>query len=149
MTTPTADELTTHGKNGRVYRRVPPIDRLMERLYIPPNWGCWEWTGGRTPEGYGMIWVDGKQNLVHRWAYEHWVGPIPDGLVLDHLCRNPRCVCPAHLEPVTQRVNLMRGYGVCAQNNRKKSCPEGHPFVGRGLNGGRVCGICWPVRKPL
>jgi hypothetical protein len=72
--------------------------------------GCWLWTGGRKPTGYGNFKAHSKSTVnAHRWSYEQHVGPIPDGLVLDHLCRVRHCVNPAHLEPVTTRVNLARG----------------------------------------
>lgn len=93
-----------------------------------PN-GCWEWTGYRCSNNYGY-WKqrDSKIILPHRFAYEQLVGPIPDGLVLDHLCRNPPCVNPEHLEPVTQRVNLLRGIGGSARAARVTHCPSGHPY---------------------
>src|SRR5262245_2571494 len=71
--------------------------------------GCWLWTGGTTSAGYGRFeYGDGKQP-AHRIAYEALVGPIPDGLELDNVCRNPRCVRPDHLEPVTHLENMLRG----------------------------------------
>lgn len=97
---------------------------------------CWEWTAGKTKAGYGKFRVgsqtDGTRRLAeaHRWAYEHSVGPIPEGLELDHLCRNRACVNPAHLEPVTRRVNCLRGEGAVADNARKTHCPKGHAYVG-------------------
>lgn len=79
---------------------------------------CWEWTSGRLARGYGKFRSDGgRAVLAHRWAYEHLVGPIPAGLVLDHLCMNTCCVNPDHLEAVTQAVNVQRA----AQLRRKGS----------------------------
>lgn len=102
---------------------------------------CWLWTGG-TSYGYGLFW-----NVpAHRWAYENLVGPIPPGLHIDHLCRNPPCVNPAHLEPVTVRENTLRGVGTSAQNARKTYCIHGHPFSDentyRPPSGGRYCRTC-------
>ena len=68
--------------------------------------GCWEWTGHVNNAGYGRV----KNDYAHRLAYEMFVGPIPDGADLDHLCRRRSCVNPAHLEPVTRSENVRRGY---------------------------------------
>jgi len=78
--------------------------------------------------GYGKVNIDGKAKLAHRVVYEALVGPIPEGLQLDHLCRNRACVNPAHLEPVTQRVNILRGTGTAAVHAAKTHCINGHPF---------------------
>lgn len=86
-------------------RRNFPADRYE----VDPETGCWNWTGAILKTGYGaMSWL-GKNKPAHRIAYEQFVGPIPDGLVLDHLCRNTRCVNPDHLEPVTSTENIRRG----------------------------------------
>jgi len=69
---------------------------------------CWEWSGTRTPNGYGQLRREGRARLAHRWLFERTVGAIPVGLELDHLCFNPPCVNPAHLEPVTHAENLRR-----------------------------------------
>lgn len=91
--------------------------------------GCWTWTAGKYPAGYGKFWLRSGTVLAHRWVYEFIVAEIPDGLALDHLCRNPSCVNPWHLEPVTDRVNVVeRGTGPTAVNARKTHCPQGHPY---------------------
>lgn len=87
---------------------------------------CWEWTAG-TARGYGHFYFEGKDVGAHRWAWEYLVGPIPPGLELDHLCRNPPCVNPDHLEPVTQRLNVERG-AVPRLRAAKTHCPQGHPY---------------------
>ena len=72
------------------------------------NSGCWLWLGATTDNGYGSFWADGRSHRAHRFAYAQFVGPIPSGLTLDHLCRNRICVNPKHLEPVTDRENILR-----------------------------------------
>lgn len=99
---------------------------------------CWEWTGGHFPLGYGMnrplIRPDGSKTSrsAHRIAYELIVGPIPAELEIDHLCRNPGCVNPAHLEPVTHRENVLRGNGLAARQARQTHCKYGHPLTDPG-----------------
>lgn len=85
---------------------------------------CWIWTAKRTSEGYGHVKFNGRTRSAHRTAYELLVGPIPEGLVLDHLCSTPPCVNPAHLEPVTQAENIRR-----AAPARKTTCVNGHPYT--------------------
>jgi hypothetical protein len=86
-------------------------DRFVDRVLVLAS-GCWEWTGSGTgrAKAYGQFWVAGKGVLAHRFSYETMVGPIPEGLELDHLCRFQRCVNPTHLEPVTPSVNIQRGH---------------------------------------
>lgn len=95
--------------------------------------GCWKWDAGKQSSGYGVFWVAGDPVLAHRWAYEASVGTIPEGLCIDHLCRNRACVRPSHLEPVTMRENILRGKGATAINARKTHCPQDHPYSGENL----------------
>lgn len=109
--------------------------------------GCWEWQGTRDGRGYGKFNLESRRPvLAHRFSYEAVVGPIPEGLSLDHLCRNTGCVNPAHLEPVTHKENCLRGVGVAAINARKTHCLKGHPYSGANLlytrSGYRVCREC-------
>lgn len=83
---------------------------------------CWTYTGSLTAAGYGLAWNGEKEVLVHRAAYEVLVGPIPEGLQLDHLCRVPACYNPAHLEPVTAAENSRRRVALITH------CPAGHPY---------------------
>lgn len=107
--------------------------RFWRKVDIGTGVECWPWTAGLTGAGYGIIsWrEDGKvrNQGAHRYAYEYLFGTIPEGLHLDHLCRNPRCVNPAHLDPVTPRVNALRGVGPSARNARATECKHGHPFT--------------------
>ncbi len=89
---------------------------------------CWLWSKSLDRYGYGEIKISGRRHLAHRFTYELLVGPIPRGMVLDHLCRIRRCVNPDHLEPVTNRENLLRGEGFAAKNTAKSHCPQGHPY---------------------
>ena len=111
---------------------------------------CWEWLGGKYPTGYGRFALGDKYVYAHRFAYESLIGTIPPGLPIDHLCRNRPCVNPAHMEPVTNKVNILRGQGWGAVHARATHCPQGHPYdllntlVDR--RGYRECKICRNAR---
>lgn len=126
---------------------IPAIERF-ERSYIPvTESGCWLWIGSSIRGGYGKILVDGKQYSAHRFAYEQYVGTIPDGLTLDHLCRVTCCVNPFHLEPVTLKKNILRGGGLGARNATKTQCKHGHEFTQDNTyllpsGAGRSCKAC-------
>lgn len=90
-----------------------------------PDGGCWLYEGYRRRDGYAQAWWDGRQQYLHRAMYEHLVGPIPDGLTLDHLCRVRNCVNPSHLDPVSAAENTRRGI---PRNSRKSVCPKGHEY---------------------
>lgn len=131
----------------------PARDRFDEKTRTGLD-GCVEWTGGKTSTGYGTFYVGpGRYALAHRYVYEQTVGPIPDGMNLDHLCRNRGCVNPAHVEPVTQRENLLRGLTIPAMNASKTKCPGGHDLSGSNLyvdpQGGRRCRTCRRSRNRL
>ena len=109
--------------------------------------GCWLWTGATSSEGrYGTATLNKTLQPAHRVAYQLVVGPIPDGLDLDHLCRRTLCVRPDHLEPVDHRTNVLRGTSKQAQNAVKTHCKRGHLFNAENTwhrNGGRTCRACF------
>lgn len=112
---------------------------------------CWIWTAARSDTGYGNAWFGGRCQGAHRLVYEMLAGPIPDGLQLDHLCRNRACVRPDHLEPVTQRDNILRGSGPSAKAAAMTHCPRGHEFTAENIyitpNGRRQCRACARLRE--
>lgn len=121
------------GHHRRVASKLDIVSRFLGKYEVSQN-GCWEWQAA-TWLGYGRFGVDGRVVLAHRFAYEHFVGPVPEGFELDHLCRNPRCCNPAHLEPVSHRENVRRG-----TSTNKGMCRNGHE-----LSPDNVCQ--WAARK--
>lgn len=115
--------------------------RLREKIEPQEDSGCWVWVAGKSPLGYGRFGVGSNTYLAHRIVYEALVGPVPDGLELDHLCRNPSCVNPGHLEPVTHAENMRRG-----ANANKTHCPNGHEYTPENTHirssGWRQCRAC-------
>jgi hypothetical protein len=107
---------------GTTQARVWPTAEQRFFAKVKQAGECWEWTGARGPTGYGYFNSgDNTPTVAHRWCYEFMVGPIPDGLHLDHLCRNEPCVNPAHLDPVTPAVNLQRGL---LHHSHRPCCPD-------------------------
>jgi len=116
----------------------------------PEDDPCWIWVASRNPGGYGQFQLDGRPQSAHRLAYTEMVAEIPAGLQLDHLCRNRACVRPDHLEPVTGRVNLLRGETFTAANVAKTHCPRGHEYAGENMRvdgGHRTCRACERIRQ--
>ena len=103
---------------------VSDAARILAKVSVED--GCWPWQGNIVHGGYGMSWLDGRPQMAHRAVFQVLGGRIPDGLTLDHLCRNRRCVNPQHLDPCTQRENHARG--LINQNVSKTHCANGHPF---------------------
>jgi HNH endonuclease len=128
--------------------RLAVVGIITARIKIYGD--CWVWTGAKGRRGYGNLRWHSRTVQVHRLSYVAWVGRIPKGLTLDHLCKNTACVNPAHLEPVTIRENILRGDGLAAQNARKEVCQNGHPYDEKNthvrmVNGkpqGRYCSEC-------
>lgn len=104
-------------------------DSLGERFWSKVEVGvCWEWTRAKI-NGYGVYQLDGRLRSAHRLAWEALVGPIAEGHVLDHLCRNAACIDPDHHRSVRQRVNALAGFGPSAVNAAKEYCAYGHEFT--------------------
>ena len=118
--------------------------RFWSKVEIGDANGCWLWTKGIQHHGHAQFSVNGKAVYAHRFAYELMVGPIPEGLVLDHLCSTPACVNPAHLEAVTPRENALRSRMVKVAT-AKTHCPRGHEYNSENtqlIGGRRFCRAC-------
>ena len=136
-------------------RTTPPIDRILRNCAESES-GCWLWQGHTSADGYFTVNL-GRRNegraLGHRVTYEFFRGEIPVGLVLDHLCRVPRCVNPWHLDPVTNRENTVRGDAMRnGQHNASKTeCAQGHEFNQRNTyfdkRGHRHCAECNRIKS--
>jgi hypothetical protein len=135
--------------NAAVLARMPLSRRFTHQVSVGHPGGCWLWIGSRRGKGYGRTFANGHIVLAHRVAYELFVGPIPEAMVIDHLCRNPSCVNPDHLEAVTMRENTLRGVGPSAVNAAKASCRRGHPLDDANVyvsGGRRHCRACRHAR---
>lgn len=123
--------------------------RFLSRFKVSD--GCWEWKDRKVKDGYGQFKIKNTYYRAHRYSYFVFVGPIPDGLTIDHLCNNTSCVNPEHLKSATLRENLMRGGSLGAVNSRKTHCKYGHPFSEEntiyyerdGVPGRRRCRACF------
>lgn len=137
---------------GRFWTKVDLHGALPE--HRPDLGHCWLWKASTT-FGYGQFAPRNKMRPLraHRFAYELLVGPIPEGLELDHLCRVRHCVNPAHLEPVTHRENCLRGVGRSAINAVKTECANGHLYDAENTYidraGSRHCRACRRITDRL
>ena len=131
-----------------------PLIRFWKKVDIRRG-GCWLWTAGVDEHGYGRFKDDHREASLgaHRWAYTTFIGDIPEGLTIDHLCRIRNCVNPFHLEAVTNRENVLRGVGPSAENGRKTHCPVGHAYDEENTlinhRGSRECLACRQERERL
>lgn len=134
------------GALDRCKRLNPDAMTSFSRFVERNENGCWLWLGAIMPNGYSTF----RGGYGHRFAFESFRFPIPEGLEPDHLCRVRHCVNPFHLEVVTHRENCLRGFGVSGINARKTHCPAGHPYDSENTHytpsGGRKCRICQRVK---
>lgn len=146
-------------ETARMATRKSIIEKIQMYALPEPNSGCWLWMGNIGKAGYGTIF-DVKVRRAHRVAYELFKGPIPDGLVLDHLCRVRCCVNPDHLEPVTDRENIKRGLATIsaaqvaawAKKLARTHCKWGHEFTEENTSrrdNYRLCRACKKLRNRM
>jgi hypothetical protein len=121
-------------------------ERLWKRYEVDGETGCWNWTGAISNRSYGSIYFEGRMQKAHRVMWRLERGEVPEGLDLDHLCRNRLCINPAHLEPVTRSENLRRS-PLMDRHSGRTHCIRGHGFTAENTrlkpgNGHRVCKTC-------
>lgn len=127
-------------------RLITAEEYIQDRVVIDPETGCWEWLLCHNSDGYSRAVFLGKEWKAHRLSYVTFVGPIKDGLTIDHLCRNRGCLNPDHLEVVSLKENILRGDGWGGKHRRKTQCVRGHAFDESNTlvnaRGWRVCVTC-------
>ena len=141
-------------KGIKGFTSIPVEERFWAKVdqngsipsHCPDLGPCWEWIAAKRWGGYGVFLMNRRCQPAHRVAYTLLVGDIAEGLELDHLCRNPGCVNPSHLEPVSHKVNALRGISPAANAARQSACIWGHPFdlmnTHYRRDGRRVCRVC-------
>jgi hypothetical protein len=141
----TTKGLCKHHYSKALYGPTSTAIRRFEKRIADEN-GCWRWTARLNPKGYGVFYLGRKGLAAHRWSYEYHRAPIPEGLVIDHLCRNRACVNPWHMEPVTSAVNTQRGYW-----GTRTECIRGHTYTPETSrvrrDGSRWCRTCHHITK--
>ncbi len=132
------------------------VERMRARFLakVTKTDSCWLWTGYLDHRGYGRFSIGGRKGIettAQNAAYRLFVGPIARGLEIDHLCRNPSCVNPCHLEAVTHRENILRSSAPPGRQARQTHCLRGHLFDATNtryeLNGSRSCRKCCAFRQ--
>ncbi len=128
------------------------IQRFMNKVDISSDSDCVFWIGSKDYGGYGRFNVAGVNSFAHRYIYEISEGPIPEGMFIDHICRNRSCVNTLHLRVVTPRQNsLENSVSIPAIRHKQVECVNGHKFDAantyRTKNGLRQCRKCGPARK--
>ena len=131
--------------------KIPIPIRFWAKVRLAAN-GCWDWTACIDVHGYGQFNIGAGCRIgAHRWSYIDAYGRVPNGLELDHLCRNTKCVNPTHLEAVSHRVNMLRGVTFIAQRAVQTHCMRGHQFTPenthRDRNNTRKCRTCVRERQ--
>jgi hypothetical protein len=133
--------------NVDFYTERPAIAVRFFRKVRKSDTGCWKWTGAQGKHGYGRFYINDHpsgrtSHAAHRVSYEMHKGAIPSGLVIDHLCNNPSCVNPDHLESKTNRENIIRGKGELMRIHRTGICRRGHARTPETIYGDRHCRQC-------
>lgn len=129
-------------------------ERFWSHVEVYQPAGCWEWTGNIGDHGYGRFPLGGTLYLAHRVALTLLIGPPPVDLHTDHLCRNRKCVNPDHLQSVTHRENMLRGFGAAGLKARQTHCKRGHEFTPENTKidprrpTSRICKICSGAINP-
>lgn len=135
-----------YGDPNARFPKTPDRDRFLAK--IDRSGECWLWTGELDPHGYGRFSYKGGKGFAHRASWQFFVGPLPDHLAIDHLCRVRNCVNPAHLEPVTHGENTIRATRIRVINH--PACVHGHEFTPENTfiraDGARGCRICRRLR---
>ena len=129
----TMTSIAIHTLNSRAF--LPPTRREFIRFMRKVDthdWDvtlCWQWLANTFGDGRGQVTYRKQKWQAHKWLWCSLRGNVPEGLELDHLCRNGLCVNPYHLEAVSHQINCQRGQGWSGRNIRKLQCPQGHTYT--------------------